>query len=267
MTALLPVSAYAAKYGIPVFTVYSALYAGRIHGEHTPSGWLVEDAPPPPRGAKKASAKASDLSDYELALLWLGATISGDAVVIRSKDGFVPSYFADKLGCALWQRESGSFVCKIHSIVLVRSLRELGFTGRKDHALPAPDGAGAAFAAAFVESRSSLVRQLRYDRRHPMDKRYAYYVPSISMCASYPMLKTVADILHDLNIIPQRRLYPAANHASATLKICAHAQLDAICNTLSAYGKNAAYWDALERHIRQARLPYAAAKRSDHDDR
>lgn len=267
MTALLPVSAYAARYGIPLSTVYSALYAGRIRGEHTPTGWLVEDAPPPPRGAKKASAKVSDLSAYELALLWLGATISGDAVVLRSKDGFVPSFFSEKFECALWQMESGSFVCKIHSIDLIHSLRELGFTGRKDHALPAPDGAGAAFAAAFVETRSSLVRQLRYDRRHPMDKQHAYYVPAISMCASRPLLGEVADILHDLDIIPQRRLYPAANHASGTLKITSHRQLDAILNTLSPTGKNAVYWDALERHIRQARLPYATAKRSDLDGR
>lgn len=267
MTVLLPVSAYAAKYGIPVFTVYSSLYAGRIRGERTGGIWLVEDAPPPPRGAKKASAKVSDLSAYELALLWLGATISGDAVVLRSKDGFVPSYFADKLGCALWQRESGSFVCKIHSVSLVRSLRELGFTGRKDHALPAPDGAGAEFAAAFVETRSSFVRQLRYDMRHPMDKQHAYYVPAISMCASRPILVAVADILHGLDVIPPRRMSPAANHASATLKICSHAQLDAILNTLSPYGKNAVYWDALDRHIRQARLPYAIAKRSVDDDR
>ena len=266
MTALLPVSAYAAKYGIPVFTVYSALYAGRIRGERSGTGWLVEDAPPPPRGAKKASAKVSDLSPYELALIWLGATISGDAVILRSKDGFVPSYFADKLGCALWQRESGSFVCKISSVSLVRSLRELGFTGRKDPDLAAPVGSGPEFAAAFVESRSSFVRQLRYDRRHPMDKQHAYYVPAITMCASYPMLETVAVILHDLGIIPPRQLYPAANRSSATLKITSRLQLDAIRNQLSAYGKNAVYWASFDRHISQAHQPYYAAKRSvDHD--
>ena len=264
MTARLPVPAYAAKYGMPESSVYSALYRGRIRGERTSSGWLVEDTPPPPRGAKSGSVTLTDLSDYDLALLWLCGTISEDAVVLRSKDAFVPAYFADRFSAALWQRESGSFVCKLSSVSLVRGLRELGFTGRKDHDLPAPEGAGAEFAAAFVESRSSFVRQLRYDRRYPMDKQHACYVPAVSLCASRPLLGAVADILHGLDIIPPRRLSPAANQASATLKITSHRQLDAICNTLSPYGKNAAYWDALDRHIRKDRQPYYAARSVSH---
>ena len=97
-----------------------------------------------------------------------------------------------------------------------------------------------------------------------MDKQHAYYVPAVSLCASRPLLGAVADILHELGAIPPRRLSPATNQASATLKITSRSQLDAVCNTLCPYGKNAAYWDALDRHIRQSRQPYYAARSISH---
>lgn len=259
---MLTVTAYAAKYGIPLHTVYSGLYRGRIRGERTASGWQVEDAPPLPRGAKSGSVSLAELSDYELALLWLNATITDEAnVVLRSKDGFVPAYFADRMGAALWQRESGSFVCKLSSVSLVRGLRELGFTGRMDAGLPAPVVEDAALAAAAVETRSSFVRQLRYDRRYPKDRRHAYYVPALALCASWPLLTAIAGALSRLAVIPPRRLSPAANGTSATLKITSHRQLDALRNTLSAVGQNAVYWEDLDRHIATARQPYFADKR------
>lgn len=264
---MLTVTAYAAKYGIPLHTVYSGLYRGRIRGERTASGWQVEDAPPPPRGAKSGSVTLDDLSDYELALLWLNATITDEAnVVLRAKDGFVPSYFADRFSASLWQRESGSFVCKLSSVSLVRGLRALGFTGRMDAALPAPDVTDEALAAAAVETRSSFVRQLRYDRLHTHDKRYAYYVPALTLCASRPLLTAIAGALSRLTIIPPRRLSPAANGTSATLKITSHRQLDALRNTLSVVGQNAVYWEDLDRHIASAKQPYFADKRRDTDE-
>lgn len=214
-----------------------------------------------------SSVTIRDFDDYELSLIWLNATITDDAVVLRSRDKFVPAYFADKLSCALWRRESGTYVCKISSVSLVRSLREMGFTGRMDHALAAPDAGAAEFASAFVESRASFVRQLRYDRRHPMDKQHAYYVPAISMCASYPMMLTVVDILHGLDIIPRRKLYPAANQSSATLKITSCAQLEAIQTQLSIHGRNAAYWEAFGRHIKSAQQSYYADKRRNEHER
>lgn len=259
---MLTVTAYAAKYGIPLHTVYSGLYRGRIRGERTVSGWLVTDAPPPPRRAKSGSVSLAELTDYELALLWLNATVTDEAnVVLRSKDGFVPAYFADRMGSALWQRESGTFVCKLSSVSLVRSLRDLGFTGRMDANLPAPDVEDAALAAAAAETRSSFVRQLRYDRRHTHDKQYAYYVPAIALCSSRPLLAAIADALSRLSIIPPRRLSPAANGTSATLKITSHRQLDALRNTLSVVGQNAVYWEDFDRHIATARQPYFADKR------
>lgn len=258
---MLSVSGYAEKYCIPESTVYSGLYTGRIKGERTENGWLIEDVPPPLRNAKAHAATIEDLDHYDLALLWLNSTIMEDSIVVlRSKDEFVPSYFAEKFGCALWRRESGSFVCKISSISLVHSLRELGFTGRKDHALSAPDGGGAAFAAAFIESRASFVRQLRYDRHHPMDKKHAYYVPAITMCASTPIMLSVVDVLHSLGLIPARKLYPAANQTSSTLKITSFAQLDAIRNELSVCGKNAVFWESFDRHIRVSHQPYFQEK-------
>ena len=255
---MLTVAMYAEKYGMTESTVYSGLYSKRLKGQRTEAGWLIEDVPPPLRRSKAGSAVIEDLDDYELTLLWLNSTIVDDAIVVRSKDGFVPSYFAEKFDCALWCRDTGTFVCKISSIALVNSLRGIGFTGRKDHALSAPDVGRSEFSAAFVESRSSFVRQLRYDRRHPMDKTHAYYVPAISMCASYAIMSAAVDALCSLGIIPLRKLSPAANQSSATLRITSAGQLSEILNTLSAYGKNAVFWDAFELHIKQGRQPYYA---------
>lgn len=255
---MLTVAMYSAKYGVPESTVYSGLYCKRLQGQRTEAGWLIEDVPPPLRRSKVGAAVIDDFYDYELALLWLNSTIVDDTIVIRSKDGFVPSYFSEKLDCALWRRDKGTFVCKISSTSLVHSLRGLGFTGRKDHALSAPDVDQSEFSAAFVESRSSFVRQLRYDRRHPMDKTHAYYVPAISMCASYAIMDSAIDALCSLGIIPLRKLSPAANQSSATLRITSAGQLSSILNVLSAYGKNAVFWDAFELHIKQGRQPYYA---------
>lgn len=257
---MLTVSEYAEKYLIPESTVYSGLYTKRIRGERTENGWFVEDDPPPLRRAKSYSVTIEDFDQYDLALLWLNSTIMGDTIVLRSKNEFVPSYFAEKFDCALWCRDSGTFVCKISSISLVHSLREIGFTGRKDHSLSAPDVNGAEFASAFIESRASFVRQLRYDRRNPMDKMHAYYVPAISMCASYPIMSSVVDVMHDLGLIPRRKLYPAANQSSATLKIASFAQLDMIRNELSVCGKNAVFWESFDRHIKNSHQPYYAEK-------
>lgn len=257
---MLTVSAYAEKYDMPEATVYSGLYTKRICGERTENGWLVADVAPPLRRSKTHSVTIREFSDYELSLIWMNGTITDDGVILRSMDGYVPSYFADKFDCALWRRDSGTFVCKISSVSLVYSLREMGYTGRKDHALPAPDVDRAEFAAAFVESRSSFVRNLRYDRSHPMDKRYAYYVPAVSMCASYPIMQSVVDTLYNLEIIPRRKLSPAANQYSATIKITSYKQLDAIQNELCERGRNAVFWDAFDHHIKSAHQPYYAAK-------
>lgn len=255
--ATLTVSAYAGKYGMPKSTVYKNLYAKRIKGERTEGGWLVADAPPPLKHSKN---NVEVTNDYDLTLLWLNATIMDDGVImIRSKDDFVPSYFADKYGCALWLMECGQYACKISSVALVHSLRERGFTGRKDSELIAPDVSDVEFAAAFIESRASFTRQLCYDRR-TRDKAHAYYVPAISMCASYPLMAAAAGALHRLWIIPPRQLSPAANGTSAMLRITSYAQLDAARNVLSVRGKNSAFWEQFDLHIQQPRQPYYAGK-------
>ena len=255
---MLTVAMYSEKYGVPVSTVYSGLYCKRLQGQRTEAGWLIEDAPPPLRRSKAGAADIDDFDDYELSLLWLNSTIIDNTIVIRSKEEFVPAYFAEKLDSALWCRANGSYVCKISSISLVNALRKLGFSGRKDHDLSAPCVGQPEFAAAIIESRASFVCQLRYDRKHPTDKTHAYYVPAISMCASYAIMSYAVDALHSLGIIPLRKLSPAANQSSATLRITSAGQLSAILNVLSAYGKNAVFWDAFELHIKQGRQPYYA---------
>lgn len=254
--AALTVCAYAKKYGIPESTVYNSLYSGRIKGKKGDHGWMVDDVPPPMYKSKAKSVKIEALDDYDLALIWLNGTIIDNAVLLRSMDEFVPSYFAKKFGCTSWRKQGGTFVCKISSKALVHILRKRGFTGRKDIALAAPDIDDAAFAAAFIESRASLVRQLRYARRHARDKAYAYYVPAIAMCASYPIMESAVEALHNLGIIPRRKLYPAANRSSATLKITSRTQLNAIHNVLHAYGENAAFWETLSGHIQSPHQPY-----------
>lgn len=247
---------YAEKYGLSIRRVYRLLTAGNIQAVKRGGEWVLDDVAP-----SRPVTLFEQLDDYDIALLWLNATVSEDALLVRDVDPFVPMYLARKLHLHTWQR-NGKTVLKISSKPLVRSLQGIGYTGRKDAELPPPPVDACAFAAAMTECRSSFVRQLRYPGKS-RDKRRAYYSPCISLCASYPILEQYMSILYALGICPPRKLAPAPNVTSATIRITSHAQLAEIVARLSGHGHNDEFWDQMIVHINKPPEPYTLGRKAD----
>ncbi|MCD8052235.1 MAG: hypothetical protein LUE89_11265 [Clostridiales bacterium] len=227
------------KYGIPSSSVYRSLYSGRIEGTLVDGRWDVKDVPPPPLYSKMSSATLGDLTDYEIGLIWLNGTLSGKNLLIRSKGEFLPKYFSGRIPGSLWQHGGGGqFVFKTGSMQLLAELREIGFTGRKDAALCPPPVNPLDFAAALVESRCSFSRQLHHSRN-----RQRYYAPCVRFCASYPIMEQFVSTLSETGVIPPRKLTPAANQTSATLRITSREQMEEMHCLLSPIGQNQSFWD------------------------
>lgn len=264
------VQEYAVKCGVSVYAVYHAVYAGRIRYTRTDGRIDIPDQPFPPDSRLRQADELLDLPEYILSLIWFTGTISGDAILIRNTDRYYIDTVARHISASTWGRKRpdgrDQYVCKIAGVGLVQALHDLGFTGSKDADKQPPPVSTLAFAKAFAETHTSFVLQLRYNRRHPGDKRFAYYVPCISSCASPAILETYAYALNTLGIAPTRKIAPASNGTSALLRYTSNAQLRALHAQLSidlGSGTHTAFWAAFDTHITQPPIPYFTKNKED----
>lgn len=253
---------YAKRYGLNIRAVYYAIYSGRLHGKRGPSGWDLDDSPPSVSDRWRAPEELTSLPDYILALIWFSATITGDAILIRNTDPYIPKTVAEYLRGSVWEskRNAKTPTCifKAHGPALAQALREIGFSGRSDSDRMAPPVDPVLAAQAFTETHGSLLFALRYSRRDSLDKQYAYYVPRLDVSGAVAIVQSYVDTLHGMGIIPRRRLSPAANETSREISFTSHKQLIGIGNALSAaIPCHRAFWDRYYEHIAQPPKSYA----------
>lgn len=213
---------------------------------------------------RKAS-EISSLPDYIVALIWYNATISGNAILIRDTDPYVPRTVAQYLRGNVWESQrnaqSKTWVYKAHGKDLVRELKNLGFTGRENlDRQPAPVDPIIS-AQVLMETHASLGYALQYDRHHPRDKGHAYYTPRITIVGAEAVIRSYADTLNTLGAIPHRKLSPAANHVSQSLRITSRSQLEAIRDALMGEPCHRDFWDRYNGHIAAPSIPYEDYKR------
>ena len=219
--------------------------------------WDVCDVHPPIPFSKQGTITIDRFDGYSLTLLWLSATVTEESIVtVRNIDPFVPEFLSGVLGGAHVMQTNGRYVLKTSSVTLARQLREIGFTGRKDASLPPPPVDDIPFLTAFFECRASFVWSLRYQTGKNPDKSYATYYPSLTFCASRPIMDRVVRTLCAHGMIPHRTLSPASNGTSSTLRITSNSQLRTIHDRLSPYGKNTEFWNAMYTHITTPPVPY-----------
>lgn len=212
---------------------------------------------------KRMGRTVYDISDYILALIWFTGTISGDAILIRNTDPYVAKTIARRIGVSGWiqqnTRERARWVCKINRVDMIATMRGIGFTGAQDeNRLPPPVDA-LTLAKAFAETHTTLGWQLRYDRRHYMDKDFAYYIPRLQYCARPKIMQVYVDALANLGCAQPRLLCPAANGASATVIYTSHTQMVAMHRMLSPPidgETHEEFWECFHEHINSKPIPY-----------
>ena len=252
---------YAARYGLTGRAVYHAVYAGRIPYSRQNGRLILEDTPPAVHPRFRKPEELTELPDYILALIWFNGTISGDSILIRSKDPAIPDLIASAIRSSVWQRDGirEQRICKISSPAIADALRALGFSGRKDADRIPPPVEETALAKAFMESHTSLGFALQYDRRAPGDKSRAYYTPRVTFCAAPAIVDRFALALAALDIAPLKRPAAAANGTSAVYVITSRTQLENASRTLSpdldGYG-NPAFWARFDAHAARHTIPY-----------
>lgn len=215
---------------------------------------------------KRMDGTAFDIPDYILALIWFTGTISGDAILIRNTDPYVAKTIARRIGVSGWiqnTREKTRQVCKISRVSMIETMREIGFTGSQDENRLPPPVDTLALAKAFAETHTTFGWQLRYDRRHSMDKDFAYYIPRLQYCARTKIMQAYVDALASLGCTQQRLLCPAANGESATVNYTSHAQMDAMYRVLSTPidgETHEDFWERFYAHINSNPIPYQKYK-------
>ena len=245
---------YSIKYNIPRSTVYKWLVAGKICGERTPFGWNAYDAPPK---LPEYAPILSSISDYAAALIWFNAAIRDDAVTIRNKNAYITRRISQEIKSSQWQRENGTYICKISSVNLVRELRAAGFTGRKDSEKTPPPVEPQILVQALSESHSYAGYQLHYNRRFRGDKSHASYMPCFSVFGSEAIINAYADALYALNIAPRRKpsCRSTSNGTTYAVKYTSPVQLRAIADLVGT-DCDADFWDKYSAHISAEPIPY-----------
>ena len=255
------VAEYAAKYGVTDRAVYHAVYDGRLPKSYNGACLDIPDIPFPDNGKMRRRAELYDLPDYILSLIWFTGSITGDAIVIRHQDQELHNIIRAHIRASAWSRES-TLVTKINGVEIVSCLRELGFSGKKDAARIPPSTDPREMAKAYFETHTSFTRELRHDRHNP-GRENASYHPAITFCASAPIIDALVLALCSLGVSPMRKISPAANGTSATIKYTSHSQLTAMHSLLSpdlGSGTNAAFWDRFDAHICTPPVPYNLTK-------
>ena len=215
---------------------------------------------------KRIDGTAFDIPDYILALIWFTSTISGDAILIRNTDPYIAKTIARRIGVSGWiqnTRERTRQVCKISRVSMIETMREIGFTGAQDENRLPPPVDTLALAKAFAETHTTFGWQIRYDRRHRMDKDFAYYIPRLQYCARTKIMQAYVDALASLGCTQPRLLFPAANGTSATVNYTSHAQMDAIYRVLSTPidgETHEDFWERFYAHINSNPIPYQKYK-------
>lgn len=192
--------------------------------------------------------------------------------MIRNTDSYIPKTVAEYLRGSVWESQRNAktttWIFKAESLALTKSLREMGFSGRKDldHMPPPVDPVLA--AQAFTETHGSLLFALRYSRRDSLDKHYAYYVPRLDVSGAVAIVQSYVDTLHGMGIIPRRRLSPAANETSREISFTSHKQLIGIGNALSASTpRHDVLWSRYFAHIAQTPISYMDYHKRSNNDR
>lgn len=251
------VAAYSAKHGVTEKAVYHAIYDGRLPRSYNGRQLDLPDIPFPENRRLRKASELSDLPDYILSLIWFTGSIVDDAILIRHQDQELHRIISTHLPGSVWSRENTT-VTKIPGIAIVAQLREYGYSGKNNTARIPPPVEPLPLAKAYLETHTSFTRALIHDRHHP-GKEYASYYPSISLCASAAIMETLSLALCYLGIAPIRRLSPAANGTSATIKYTSIAQLRDMHTILSVdlgSGTNAQFWERFDAHICTPPIPY-----------
>ena len=255
------VAEYSAKYCVTESAVYHAVYDGRLPQNYNGARLDIPDIPFAENRKMRNRAELYDLPDYILSLIWFTGSISGDAVIIRHQDQDLHNIIGAHIRASAWSREN-TRVTKITGVEIISCLRELGFSGKKDAARIPPPTDPREMAKAYFETHTSFTRELRHDR-HNQGRENASYYPAITFCSSSNIIDALVLALCTLGVSPMRKISPAANGTSATIKYTSHSQLTAMHSMLSpdlGSGTNAAFWDRFDAHICTPPMPYKADK-------